>query len=118
LQLWYNNLPAGKDVNCLIGPIKALPLVPVTINNPSISIGGEKLIFPVKMESGMYLEFKSQNECKLYGPKGEFLQDVQITGNIPDLIPGENEISFRCQGPDDVNSRVQITVISEGNPLK
>ena len=100
LQLWYNNLPAGKEVNCVIGTVKALPMVPVTINDPCITIGGERLIFPVKMESGMYLEFRSQTDCKLYGSKGEFLQDVQIEGKIPTLKNGENEISFACKGPE------------------
>jgi hypothetical protein len=117
IQLWYNNLPAGKSVNCLIGTIKALPMVPVTINDPCITIGGEKLTFPVKMESGMYLEFRSINDCKLYGSKGEFLQDVKPDGKIPELINGDNEISFSCIGPEEVNSRVQVTVISDGNPL-
>ena len=118
LQLWYNNLPAGKEVNCVIGTVKALPMVPVTINNPCITIGGESLIFPVKMESGMYLEFRSQTDCKLYGSKGEFLQDVQIEGKIPALKDGDNVLSFACKGSEGVNSRVQVTVISEGNPLK
>ena len=118
LQLWYNNLPAGKEVNCLIGNVKALPMVPVIIHNPFIAIGGERLIFPVKMESGMYLEFRSQTDCNFYGSKGEFLQDVQIEGKIPTLKKGDNEVFFACKGPEGVNSRVQVTVISEGNLLK
>ncbi|MFA6481352.1 MAG: hypothetical protein WCW62_02155 [Bacteroidales bacterium] len=117
LQLWYNNLPAGEEVNCLIGTIKALPLVPVSITDPCISVGGQKLTFPVKMESGMYLEFFSQNDCKLYGPKGEFIQDVRVEGTVPALKNGVNEISFSCTGPHGVSSRVQVTMVTEGKPL-
>lgn len=117
IQLWYNNLPPGKTVTCLIGPIKALPLVPVSITSPSIMIGREKIIFPVKMESGMYLEFKSLSDCKLYGPKGELLKEVNPIGNVPTLINGKNEISFSCDGSETVNTRVQVTVIGEGEPL-
>lgn len=117
LQLWYNNLPAGKYVNCVIGTVKALPMVPITINNPGITIGGEKLVFPVKMESGMYLEFRSPTDCKLYGSKGELLQDVKIEGNVPELKNGDNDILFFCDGTEEVSSRVQVTVISEGEPL-
>ena len=36
IQLWYNNLPAGKEVNCVIGTVKALPLVPITVIDPEI----------------------------------------------------------------------------------
>ncbi|MGV8135717.1 MAG: hypothetical protein AB2L20_10915 [Mangrovibacterium sp.] len=117
LQLWYNNLPGGKEVKCLIGPVKALPMVPAAIENPSVSIGGEKVVFPVRMESGMYLELNSPDDCKLYGSKGELLGEVALEGKIPYLIPGENEVSFLCAGPKDVNPRVQVTVISEGELL-
>ena len=118
LQLWYNNIPAGKEVSCMIGTIKALPMVPFTIIDPSIIIEGKKLTFPVKMESGMYLEFRSRDNCKLFGPKGEFLQDVKIESEIPELVNGDNEVSFTCNGPSGINSRVQITMISEGKQIE
>ena len=118
LQLWYNNLPEGKDVACQVGPVKALPLVPITIDNPSVKVLGEEITFPVRMESGMYLEFRSQTDCKLYGSKGEFLQDVQVKSKIPTLRKGNNPVSFACNGTEGVSSRVQVTVISEGNPLR
>ena len=42
IQLWYNNLPAGKEVNCVIGTVKALPMVPITVIDPEITVGEEK----------------------------------------------------------------------------
>jgi hypothetical protein len=118
LQLWYNNLPAGKDVSCLVGPVKAIPLVTCVIENPSITVGEEKIVFPVKMESGMYLEFKSPADCKLFGSKGEFIKDIPVPGKVPVLNPGKNEISFSCDTPTGIKPRVQVTVINEGIPLK
>jgi hypothetical protein len=117
IQLWYNNLPPNKEVSCEIGPIKALPLIPIVINNPSVTINGETIVFPVKMESGMFLEFNSENDCKLYGPKGHLIQDVKIEGKIPKLKTGANEVLFNCAGSKGINSRVQVTVIGEGKPL-
>jgi hypothetical protein len=117
LQLWYNNLPAGKDVSCLIGPVKALPMVSVATENPSLTIGDEIIGFPVRMEPGMYLEFRSSSDCKLFGPKGELIQDVKIAGTVPTIKEGENQISFKCKSTGQINPRVQITVISQGKPL-
>ncbi|MEI6436665.1 MAG: carbohydrate binding domain-containing protein, partial [Bacteroidota bacterium] len=117
LQLWYNNLPAGKEVSCMVGPVKAIPTVYENIDNPSISIGGGKITFPVKMESGMYLEFRSSTDCKLYGSKGQLLMEIIPEGKIPNLVNGINEISFSCIGSDEINPRVQVTVINEGDPL-
>jgi hypothetical protein len=118
IQLWYNNLPAGKEVSCVVGPVKAIPIIPCTIENPSLTIGEEKIVFSVKMESGMYLEFRSSNDCKLYGSKGEFIKDVPVRGKPPVLNQGKNEIFFTCNALTGINPRVQVTIIGEGKPLK
>ena len=117
LQLWYNNLPAEKEIVTMVGSIKAIPMVSGNIENPSIMIGGKKVVFPVRMESGMYLEFRSADDCKLYGSKGELLKEVIPTGTIPYLAKGDNEISFSGEGSKHINTRVQVTIISEGDPL-
>jgi hypothetical protein len=117
LQLWYNNIPKDREVNCIIGQIKALPLVPVNISNPSVTIGGNKIIFPVNMESGMYLEMLSETNCKLYGSRGEFIMDVTPRGSVPVLDPGTNKISFSCGELNKYSSRVQVTILAEGDPL-
>jgi hypothetical protein len=117
IQLWYNNLPGRKEAGCLIGQIKALPLVNQTIINPSVTIKGKTVVFKCTMESGMYLEFRSENNCKLYGPKGDIIMDVEVSGAVPELMAGENKISFKCIGKENVNPRVQVTVITEGLPL-
>jgi hypothetical protein len=116
-QLWYNNLPEGKEVECLIGPVKAIPMVEGTIDNPAIMVGEKKVVFPVKMESGMYLELKNEGECRLYGSRGELIKEVKIEGEIPQLQKGENTISVSGKGADGINTRLQVTVISEGKPL-
>ena len=117
LQLWYNNLPANKKVSTVLGPVKALAMVPGFIENPSVTIAGETVVFPVKMESGMYLEFLSADDCTLYGSKGELLAKVKPEGTIPNLKKGNNEISLSGKGTNEVNARMQVTVISEGDPL-
>ncbi len=117
LQIWYNNLPGGKEVACRLSPVMALPLVPVTITNPELTIGEKRIIFPVKLESGMYMELRSTTGCRIYGPNGGLLQELSIQDEIPDLKAGNNAISFNCGGPEDISARVQVTVISEGDPL-
>ena len=96
------------------GPVKAIPMVEGTIDNPAIMVGDKKIIFPVKMESGMYLELKGEGDCKLYGPRGDLIKKVKIEGEMPQLQKGENTISVSGKGDDDINTRLQITVISEG----
>ncbi|MDD4870850.1 MAG: hypothetical protein PHR77_09845 [Kiritimatiellae bacterium] len=117
VQIWVNNLPANKKVSCLIGPVKAIPMAPVKIENPSVAINGQKITFPVTMETGMFLELKSAQDCKLYSPAGKVIQEVVPTGNVPVLKDGANELSFSAQTADKVSTRMQVTVSAEGKPL-
>ena len=93
-------------------------MVPASIENPTIQIGDKKIVFHVKMESGMYLEFNSITDCKLYGSKGEFIKDVMSIGQIPSITPGNNLISMTCNNSQISSSRLMVTVISEGQPLQ
>ena len=54
----------------------------------------KKIVFPVRMEAGMYLEFNSSNDCKLYSPEGNLIKEISIEGVVPTLIPGKNEVHF------------------------
>ena len=92
-------------------------MVEGTIDNPAIMVGDNKVVFPVRMNSGMYLELKNNSDCRLYGSRGELIKEIKIEGEIPQLQKGENTISVSGKGAEGINTRLQITVISEGEPL-
>jgi hypothetical protein len=119
LSLWFNDLPSGEAVACYLSPIKALPLVEATLINPSLTIGGRTITFPVEIGSGCYLEFRSMSDCKLYNREGELVREVQPQGEAPTLAPGENEVLLGAEvAPAGVNARAYVTVISQGEPLE
>jgi hypothetical protein len=66
----------------------------------------------------MYIEFVSPEDCRLYDERGELVQQLQPQGNAPTLQTGPNEITFHCTGTAGFRSRAEITVITEGPPLK
>ncbi len=117
VSIWYNNLPAGKQTKCVIGPIKALPMVACTVKNPALSVNGKAIVLPVTMQSGSYLEFDAKNDCVLYGTKGEMITKVMPEGDVPLFLTGENEIRFSCDAAHGPAPRVKLSVISHGKPL-
>ncbi|MBW7988865.1 MAG: hypothetical protein FVQ84_02430 [Planctomycetes bacterium] len=117
LGIWYNNLPKDKQTKCIIGPIKALPMVACTVKNPVVTVNGRAILFPVEMQSGSYLQFNAGNDCVLYGSKGEVLRRVMPDGEVPMLSVGENHIRFSCDAGDGPAPRLKLTVISHGKPL-
>lgn len=117
-SIWCNNLPQGEPVECLISPVRALPIVKARLANPAVTINGATLEFPVEMESGDYLEFNAMDDCVLYGPEGQELAQVTPKGETPTLRSGENSIAFTCTGLDEVNPRARVTVTTLGDPLR
>ncbi len=112
LQFWINNIPANGEVSVLISPVKALAMVREKIKNPSVVLNGKKITFDVTMESGMFLELLSPGDCKLYGPKGNLIQSVNMRMEVPQLLPGKNELSFECESSGSVKPRMQVTTIT------
>ena len=117
VSLWYNNLPKGQEARCVIGPVKALPMVACTVKNPAVTINGKTVVFPVEMPSGSYLELNASGDCVLYGSKGEVIAHVSPKGPIPMLAAGENQIEFSCDAADGPAPRERLTISSHGQPL-
>ena len=115
--LLFNNLPPGEEVECRLSPIKALALRETKIKNPRISINGKTITFPVDLDTGSYLEFNSTSDCKVYGPEGELLYEVEPVGEVPVLEEGDNAVSFDCDKQGDVIPRARVTTISQGEPI-
>ncbi|MCL5006460.1 MAG: hypothetical protein M1404_07970 [Acidobacteria bacterium] len=118
LGLWLNNLPPHRQVACSLGPIKALPLVKAKLRNPALTIGDRTITFPTEIETGCYLEFLSESDCKLYSPDGKLLSEIKPTGPTLVLEEGENDVRFSCQVSPDVNPRASVTITSRGLPIE
>ena len=114
LNLYFNNLPPKETVTCYLSPVRALPTVKAKLRNPTVSLGGRTVMFPVEIESGQYLEFRSPSDCKLYGPAGEVLGEVVPQNPPPILESGANQLKFTCEPPIGLNPRARISLISHG----
>lgn len=117
LQFWLNNIPSNEEATVLISPVKAIAMVKEKLINPSVILNGKKLTFNVTMESGMYLEFFSADDCKLFGSNGNLIQQVSMQEDIPQLQAGKNQLSFECGSTGTIKPRIQITTISYGDAI-
>lgn len=118
LGLWYNNLPPGKRAACYLSPIRALPLASAKLLKPAVTIGKTRIVFPVEIESGCYLEYNSHVDCKLYGPQGQLLRSVTPEGDAPQLAAGSNQVRFEGTAAGGASARAHVSVMTLGDPLK
>ena len=117
LSVCYNNLPNGSATKCIVGPIKAMPMRPCRVKNPTIEVNGTLMTFPVEMRSGSYLQCGGTGDCVLYDSKGAEVATVKPSGQISTLLAGENRIRFSCDAVNGPTPRVKLTVLSHGEPL-
>ena len=117
LTAYLNNVPAGGEVACYLSPVRALRTQKVVLHHPSIEIGGRRMVFPVDLETGMYIELESPDDCRLYDERGRVLRWLTPEGDVPVLAAGANEIAFTCGGTEGFSSRAEITLIAGGPPI-
>jgi hypothetical protein len=115
--LWYNHLPAGQTASCCLGPIRALPLVDAVIRRPALAVGGRRLVFPVDLVTGSYLEYQAPGKARVYGRQGELLCEVAPEGEELVLAAGQDRIEFACEAQEKTRPRVQVTLSSRGEPF-
>ncbi len=116
-SVWYNNLPPNEQTKCIIGPVKALPMVACTVKNPTVTVNGKAMVLPVEMQSGNFLEFDGSSDCILYGSNGEMTAKIKLDGAVPVLLAGENAIRLSCDVVDGPAPRMKLVVISHGGLL-
>lgn len=117
LNFWFNNLPSNKKAGCTLRPIHALPLVKNKICEPALTANGNRVTFPVAIESGWYLEYDSP-KWTLYNPDGQPMESGTLETTRVDLRQGENLLEFSCAPTEKLNPRAYVTVMLRGNPLQ
>ncbi len=128
LTLYLNNIPAQGETTCYLSPIRALRTRKAVLHRPAIEVAGKRLVFPVDLESGMFLEFESPDDCRLYNERGDLVTRLYPEGDVPVLSSGDNQVAFSCQQPGDPQpadprsgdrgSRAEITMITCGSPVR
>lgn len=119
VSLWINNLPPGQQSRCVLGPIKALRMLPCVVRNPTIAVNGTAVTLPASIPSGGFVESGEQGEWTVYGPKGETVAKVTPSGPIPQIRAGSNQVEFSCASTDNgPPPRARLVIFAQGPPLE
>ena len=115
LSLWYNNLPVHDSVECLISPVRALPLCETPVRNPVLSVKGSTVSFDATIPTGGYLESDEAGNAIVYGPDGD---EICRAGSVEDeflVDSGAHEVSISADSGE--TARARVTVGFSGDPI-
>jgi hypothetical protein len=116
VNLFYNDLPPETETVCLIGRIEALRERPLPLASPTLTVGGQKLVFPVTLKPDEYVEMDWTGACRHFEPNGGLLAELTPQGQLR-LAPGDNLVRLSCAEPDAVAPRAEVTLAVKGAPL-
>jgi hypothetical protein len=118
VNVLLNEIPAGGQVDILLSPIHSLSSRKVELANPRLRIGAAAVTFPVKLQSGQYIELEDMDDCVLYDERGELIRRFRPqTETLPLLAEGSNSLRFDCEAPRNASARAEVTVVSLGSPF-
>jgi hypothetical protein len=118
INLLLNEIPAKDKVDVLVSPIVSLTARRAELANPWLEFDGSKVIFPVTLQSGQYIELEGIDDCVLYDERGELISRFRPqVEKLPLLAEGANTIRFGCTSPQGHSARAEVTVVSLGQPF-
>jgi hypothetical protein len=104
-------LTSGKDQYDLrMKPIVVLPHREQVLVNPTVTINGQSVTFMTELKSGTYLECSAEGECAVFDVKGGVIDTPAITGEIPVVQPGDNELMISSRGASPYVKRATVTL--------
>lgn len=117
LSFWFNNLPQNNQVVCSVRPVRALPLVKNKLGQPTVTVNGVSVTFPVVIESGWYLEYESP-DWALYNTDGLAIAKGSVDSTALQIKQGENTVEFSCSPLEPFKPRAYVTLMLKGDPIQ
>ena len=111
--LYYNGLPAGREVACGIDDIRAFT-VRSSLRNLVIQVNGQSLQLAGDMPAGASLRYHPGETCAITAADGS-RRTVAATGNAP-LFQGWNDIDVQADGTAEL--ALKVTLIKHCAPTK
>ena len=112
LNLRWMRQPVGKQVECSISLVEALSEMESVLDKPEISVGGSKIVLPVKLQAEDYAEYWGDGQMRVFNRNGVQLSAVEMP-QLPILLSGENKVSISNIGP----ASAKLTTILLGDAL-
>ena len=100
LIIYYNSIPAGETVTCLVDDIRALRYA-ATLRRPVLTVGDARVVFPVDLARGDRLRFDAEG-CSVTRKAAAGPVPVRAEGRLPQLRAGKNsvELTLGPGGPE------------------
>lgn len=114
LLIYYNSIPAKQTVTCYVDDIRALFTVE-RLRNPTLTVGDQRVTFPVELEVGDRLVFDG-GQCLLHRGANTDPQPIAADGRPLVLQGGRNRAALSFDGDLLPRFRVGASLVKHYEP--
>lgn len=100
--------------------LKALPIKPYLLTNPTAKIGGKTVSFVGEIPSGHYLEYdplEGGASAKVFNAVGSVVSEAAVQGEFTELASGPSAVEFSANTGDEAPIRAKITIRTLGENI-
>lgn len=108
LIIYYNAIPTGTTVTCCVDDVRGIRKA-LVLTNPSITVNGQKVVFPVSLAAGDRLTYGPEG-CRLVSAGSKESKEVKPDGPFPALHSGRNAMQVGLDGASPKAFRVRVEV--------
>ena len=117
MSLWLQNLPTNRPTRIRLGALQGVPIRPIPVRNPRLTVGSASVEFPIELAPGSWIEAHGPGDCQAFGPKGESLGRVEPRGPWPQTAAGASRVEFACEPANAAMPRARVTFFHQGEML-
>ena len=119
VNIFLNNIPPNGGTNIELGNLEMFPIDRAVISNPLVTVNGRKLLFPVALQSGEYLELDGDWQGLRFSENGTLLERFKpvADGRFPQLNEGANKVALDAKSANGFAPRAELTLFTYGKPF-
>jgi hypothetical protein len=113
VYIFLTGLAPGGSAQVRFGRVEALREILLAVEGPELTVNGRSVAFPLRLETGWYLEYESDQSMRVFDGNGWTRTTWKPDVVAPVLHQGLNELRFHCNrgGP------AKVTLVTRGQLL-
>lgn len=115
VTVWLQNLAPGLETRVGLGPVLALPMVPAPLRQPVLLLNDERVVLPVDLMPGQWLEYRGGPDVEVLDARGSRLGLFPLAQNPGMWGSGIHRLGLRAPAQTEGAPRARLTIFAHGS---
>ena len=114
MYVFLTGVSSGNSAEVHFSRLEALREKRLPVQNPKITVNGQTMVFPSRLDTDCYLEYSGHGRARIFDANGFTKAEVRPTGAPPIVRKGANTLKVQNDG----FASSKVTVMTYGRSLR